>query len=463
MRVRRAIAALSVAALVAGGGCARNGAMQGVIPIQQPALRGRATETVIPCSQLETLRQLHLRLKVYKNPSTGDSLEYFVVGDGALSKDVLAMFPGTGQTIADWPAQLITNSQYSPKIVHSVGYQKSEDGPVSLCHNYRLVFFDYPGVGETPSQPNVNKDDDANDVDALLGHVAATTGIHTDRVDPVGWSLGSTNALKYAFLSPVSRPSRTIGNVILMAVGPGGNTDGTPSNNSGACVSTLFAESLYYGSSSVEKQITTDLSELIFPFEGQTRSENGSNSTCTAKVDSSGVTLSVTPECTELNLCKAYIEEAVLSDETPPWKTTGGIGQQVYLEEREQSNDWYTNYCRHAGAGFTSLDCVTSGKVEMSATNGGVCKTDTSNANKPVATECAQFHVSGRILAITGYEDLYDQWTYARALVEGLNRSNGSGTALWAVYPGSAGHGSLIQHPKWMQAQINTGVSFRKP
>ena len=57
---------------------------------------------------------------------------------------------------------------------------------------------------------------------------------------------------------------------------------------------------------------------------------------------------------------------------------------------------------------------------------------------------------------INGPEDLFIQWTYGRALVEGYQRAFGAGAAKLVTYrgEGGAGHGILIQHPRWTQRHI---------
>jgi hypothetical protein len=443
-----------------GGGGVPGGDVAPLLARTTAALGGAKAAGVVPCSQLRTLRDLHADLRVVKNAQTGDAMEYVVVGDGAVSDDLLLMFPGTAQIVAGWPSQMITNKQYSPKITGTLGYRASENSPVSLCHNYRLLFFDYPGVGKTAYRPNLTRDAIASDVDAVLQSVGKTLHINTNLVDPLGWSLGTTTALKYAFLSPASRPSRIVHNLLLIAAGPGGSVQGDETDDSASCVQTLFADSLKY-SGSVEKTIKEDLAVLIFPFQGQTARQNGTRSGCTASVGTSGVELSVVPECNELNLCKPYYQGVEASLITEPWKRTDGIGTQVYTEERELSNDWYNNYCARAGAGFKSLDCSTYGTVDVSATNGGVCKTDTKNLNLPVAHDCVHLTMSGKMTVISGHEDLLDQWTYGRALVNGYNRSQGAGTASFVIYPGKAGHGVLIQHPGWTEEQLAAAMSAK--
>ncbi|HVA34461.1 MAG TPA: alpha/beta hydrolase [Candidatus Baltobacteraceae bacterium] len=402
----------------------------------------------MPCSQLSTLRALHRDLVYLRNPRTGDGVEYLVVGDGAKGNDVLVYFPGTGQILPGWPAQLITNSTYSPKIASVPGFRKNQDGKVSLCHDYRLVFFDYPGVGRTKAV-TFTKDDVASDVDAMLEDVAVKFGISTDSVDPVGWSLGTTNALKYAFLSPVSRPSRTIHNVILYSAHGGGSVQAGGSG-SASCVQTLFEASLT-ASGSLATLIKEDLTELIFPFKGQGPNQNGTHSGCRAHVGRSSVHLSVTPVCNAFNGCTQYIDDYLADINTSPWRITKGLDDEVYTQEREQSGDWNVAYCAQALSNFTSGECTAYGTIQQSSTNGGICKTNTTNTNKPLSLACNALAISGKVTLLDGYEDLLVQWTYDRALSDGLNRAK-AGLATYKIYPGATGHGILIQHPRWTQA-----------
>ena len=55
---------------------------------------------------------------------------------------------------------------------------------------------------------------------------------------------------------------------------------------------------------------------------------------------------------------------------------------------------------------------------------------------------------------INGFEDLFIQWTYGRALVDGYQAGYGPGKATLFTYPGSAGHAVLYEHPRWTQERI---------
>ena len=72
-------------------------------------------------------------------------MEYVVSGDGAKGR-ILSCFSRDRRNTPDWPMQMITNSASSPEIVKTAAYIASEDGPISLAHDYYLVLFDYPGV-----------------------------------------------------------------------------------------------------------------------------------------------------------------------------------------------------------------------------------------------------------------------------------------------------------------------------
>jgi pimeloyl-ACP methyl ester carboxylesterase len=440
-------------ALVATGCSGPTGFGGGVAGLQ---VRAAASQAPIPCSALSSIRALHSQIAYVRNAATGDTLEYLVIGDGALTKDVLVMFPGTGQIMTGWPVQMITNSTYSPKIVHTYGYKKREDGSVSLCHDYRLVLFDYPGVGGSPYAANATHDRVARDVDAMLEAVSKGYGISTDTIDPVGWSLGTTYALKYAFLSPAARPSRTIHNVLLVSGHGGGSIGGTVGSGSGACVTTLLNAAID-ASGSTATTIKGDASKLIFPYQGQKPTQNGTNSGCTATVSNGSVTLSVALECTLANNCKPFLVNALASFVTHPWSVTKGIDSDVYTQQREESGDWNVAYCAKAGQNFTSLECSANGTVQQSVTNGGVCQTDTSNPNAPVAKKCDALAISGKVHLVDGYEDLFVQWRYDKALVDGLNAAR-PGLATFTIYKGSAGHGILIQHPGWTQAQLQAAM-----
>ena len=133
-------------------------------------------------------------LSVATNPRTGYAIEYAVIGDGAASDELIVMFNGTGGIFPDWPVQMITNSAYSPKISGTTAYNSDEDREVSLCHDYRLVLFDYPGVGNSQSSDEVTFDQIADDVDAMLEDISDRYGLSTDQVNLVGWSLGTLAA-----------------------------------------------------------------------------------------------------------------------------------------------------------------------------------------------------------------------------------------------------------------------------
>ncbi len=221
-----------------------------------------ASQKPIACSELTDLRDLAPKLQSFTNQRTGDTVDYLVMGDAAMSDDVIVMFNGTGEIVPDWPLQMITNAKYSPNIVSSDAYDPLQDGPLSICHDYRLVMFDYPGVGSSPLLGNVTLDDISNDADAMLNEIGRRYHVPTDKVDPLGWSLGSVAALKYAFVAPNSNPERKIGNLILIATKPGGNTDGFFDGNEADCVMTMFDE--LKNNSGLDSSFKRELEENLF-------------------------------------------------------------------------------------------------------------------------------------------------------------------------------------------------------
>lgn len=113
----------------------------------QPSLRRAQGQSPIPCANLSKLRNLATDpgLTYFTNPRTGDQLDYVVIGDAAKSDELLVMFDGTSAILPDWPEQMFTNSMWSPLIKHNSDYDPAEDGDVSICHDYRIVFFDRRG------------------------------------------------------------------------------------------------------------------------------------------------------------------------------------------------------------------------------------------------------------------------------------------------------------------------------
>ena len=413
----------------------------------------------VPCSAIRNLRELGPELTFFTNPRTGDELEYIVIGDAAATDELLVMFPGTGQTLADWPVQMLTNARQSPQIADTLAYSRSEDGAASLCHNYRILLFDLPGVGKSQLHGNVTGNQKADDVDAMLNDAARSYGIATRVVDLVGWSLGTGDELKYALLAPKANPWRTIRNVVLIATKPGGNTDGFVDGNQAQCVSTILGA--LRSTPSSDRRLAIQLAryafELIFPYKGQ-RPYNGLDSGCTATVDQANgeVKLNVETACVTRPECRKAMADELLNQKAWPWSLTNGVPPELYVQQRQQNLDYSVCYCGAADSQFQTSACHCSRKPEMSETNGGLCQTTSSPPDQPVSTHCAPLSLSGSMTVINGAEDLYIQHTYGKALVEAYQREFGADKARLVTYPGAdgAGHGILLQHPKWTQAQI---------
>jgi pimeloyl-ACP methyl ester carboxylesterase len=417
------------------------------------------TKRPVDCASLRALRDLGDELVLIKNPRTGDSLDYVVVGDAALNSQLVVMFNGTGTILTDWPIQMITNKTYSPKIVNTNAYLPSQNGPISLCHNYRLVLFDYPGVGNGRFNGSFTSDQIANDVDAMLDDISVRYKIQTNDISVLGWSLGTELALKYAFLSPVSNPDRLIDNLVLIATRPGGNTDGFQDGNQAQCISYMLDTlETVQPHTSLARMLESNSYRLTFPFVDQ-QPYSGIESGCNASIINNRLSLTVTPNCPEGGECEKNLRNFEVNRETPPWSKTGGVNQALFAGERQSSNDYDICYCPVAGTDFTSMNCTCSGTVDTTEANGGVCQTVSTGIttpNLPISTNCVPLNFAGKLTVINGFEDLYIQWTYGQALVSGMQQTLGADKAVLVTYSGSdgAGHGVLLQHPRWTQQQI---------
>lgn len=420
----------------------------------------------VACKDLSTLRELRQTLSQAKNPRTGHTLEYTVIGDGAASDELVLFFNGTGGILPDWPMQLLTNRAHSPGIAHTGAFNADEESPVSLCHDYRLVLFDYPGVGDAQASALASFDQVADDVDAMLADLSTHYGLSTSRVSLVGWSLGTLAALKYAFLSPAARPERTVKDIILIATKAGGAVDGFADGNGAPCVTTIFdtlkSPTLSPGMS---RDLRGDMFRVMFPYEHQ-QPNDGPTSDCSATVDTATqkVQLSVTlAPCSPGTACGKMLADYVLNRMAEPWRRTQGVPQDLYVQQREIVHDWNECVCATPGADFHSTGCSCSKPPQLSDSNGGVCQSRSGEAsrNAPVSSHCAPLKFSGRLTAIHGQEDLFIQWTYGRALVEAYQQAQGPDKARLVLYDGAdgAGHGVLLQHPRWVQERIHEALS----
>ncbi|MGA3053366.1 MAG: hypothetical protein ABSD63_04100 [Candidatus Korobacteraceae bacterium] len=419
----------------------------------------------VPCANITKLRNLAANpgLTYFTNPRTGDQLDYVVIGDGAVSSEVIVLFNGTSAILPDWPEQMLTNSRFSPLIVHNLDYDPAEDSPRSLCHEYRIVLFDYPGTGLNPLAATFTGDQIANDVDAMLDDVTLRYGISTAVVDPGGWSLGTNLALKYSFVAPVSNPARQLHSVLLIATRPGGNTDGFQSGNQAQCLRTILDA---VGSPLPNTQLLNILQktgiELIFPYLDQPP-YSGSSDVCTATIANGSVELNVSLHCGVDNHCAQTLVDDLRNRRTAPWSQTYGVPTLLYFQERAFDNDYNICNCQVAEPGFTSASCSCSGQVKSSPTNGGLCQVTSAIPWKPVISNCAPVQNSGPITVLNGFEDLYMQWVYGQALVDGYQAGYGSSKARLYTYDGitGAGHGVMFQHPKWTQEHLFDALDTR--
>jgi pimeloyl-ACP methyl ester carboxylesterase len=281
----------------------------------------------------------------------------------------------------------------------------------------------------------------------------------------VGWSLGTLAALKYAFLSPSARPERQIHDVVLIATKAGGAVDGFADGNGAQCVSALF-EALKAPNLDTRQalRIKSELFKLTFPYENQ-RPYDGPSSGCSATVDAAthDVVLNVAPHgCSVGSQCGKMLDDYVLNRVTAPWEHTQGVSQEQYRQQRALVDDWNHCYCATPGSSFNSTGCSCARTPQLSDTNGGVCqsKSGEHTRNAPSSFDCVPLKLEGHLTVINGRQDLFIQWTYGKALVEAYQKAYGADKAALVVYdgPDGAGHGVLVQHPKWVQERIHAAL-----
>jgi pimeloyl-ACP methyl ester carboxylesterase len=420
-----------------------------------------APHAAVACADLRELRDLGSQLVLVENPRTGNTLEYIVVGDGADSDEVLVLFPGTAGILPDWPTQMITNATASPRIVDTPSYDPQQNADVSLCHSYRLLLFDYAGVGDGNAAIEQTFDSTASDVDALLDDAATRYGISTSDVSPIGWSLGSNASLKFAYLSAASAPQRQIHDVVLIATRPGGGTDPEAIGNQAQCVTALLdALQQPISDSAFQTRLETLGFQLTFPYVGQ-QPYDGASSGCTGSVDvsSASIELSVSPDpCLPGTECARMYADQLANRETEPWSKTGGVPFDVYLNQRAFDSDYDACSCAAGGPDFTSEDCTCYAPVQISSTNGGVCQCEAApgEPQSPMCSSCIDLRNDGKVTVINGPDDMFVQWTYGRELVRAYQAQYGDDKAAIVTYSGAggAGHGILLQHPGWTQEQI---------
>jgi len=418
----------------------------------------------VPCSELSRLSDLEKDGDLYRytNAGTGDSLNYAVIGDGAVSDELIVLFPGTSSILPDWPLQMLTNATYSPDIVSNDDYRTLQDGNISLCHDYYILLFDYPGVGKTAYSGSLTGDRIVEDVDGLIDEVASLyPAVSGDTVSVVGWSLGTLYALKYALLMPAARTDRTVQDIVLIATKAGGKFAGVTAGHQASCVTTMLRNLKKTDlSDTFRARLKAYFSKLTFPYAGQapySRLASG----CRARVSATKetVTLNVDPDCGRHSACKDTIDLQTDNRATAPWDRTEGVDQALYLQERYFVNDWNLCHCVRAGAGYESKDCYCASRsdIEMSERNGGVCRTYARKAWHPVSFRCAELDYDGTLAVINADRDLVIQWTYGRALYKAYARKYGTAKTAYYKYTRgrSAGHAVMFQRARWTQRKIH--------
>lgn len=444
------------------------------------------TSPVITCDQLADKEGSRLRDWVlatqarlpanYKNGN--DSIGFLVVrptATVATASQAIVFFPGTSSIMTDWPYDML---------------KSSGSGAASLCAAYTLIFFDYPGVGGTSvlSDSGFTFDAVARDVDALVSYVndtyASDLGTTIDVVHPLGWSLGTLGALKFAGLAAANgygtSDARQIGSLLLVATKPGGDTqsggDGhliipAATGNQAECVTQVTAQ--LKNASYYVRAVKQAMFGLMFPYVYtaskaiQGAYSGDDDAICQAtSITTSAVALqdgttgqTIETSCAaEDSTCVAHELAFALNRLVEPYATDGGVPYAVYLQERNIVEDWNYGYCNTAAASWTSSGCVVNPHLQPStgytpnSANGGVCQTSAPASNKPSSKSCLSLaHIAGSLAVINAQEDLFIQYVYGEALYTAYQSQV---KASLNTYAGSAGHAVLLSDPAWVRGLV---------
>lgn len=448
-------------------------ALAALLPPSAPVF---ATQGLVSCSQWQDKVDHRLRGLVRDSVGTlpanygnrrNSSVTFLVVEATQRTADsasnALVFFNGTSGVMSDWPLEMV----------------KSSAG--SLCEDHTLVFFDYPGIGGTPvaSYTAFGFDGFARDVDALLDYVDAELGLgrKIETVHPLGWSLGSLAALRFAGLAAANgygpNDSRRIGNVLLIATKPGGDLfSGVWSwvepahGHQGSCVTQVTAalqNQTYY-----QDHVKRAMVGLLFPYvytksgatQGPYLAVDDERLCVASSITTDGVTLKdavkdlgIETECeAREGPCRKVALGYFENRRFHPYRNDNGLPLPVYQRQRQIVRDWNYAVCVGASSDWRSTDCARN-QAQPSADlhNGGVCVTVAPKGldSPDVLGACLPLsHITGRLVVINGREDLFIQHDYGRVVADAYRAAGVS--AAYHLYPGSAGHGVLLTDPDWV-------------
>jgi len=261
----------------------------------------------------------------------------------------------------------------------------------------------------------------------------------------------------------VTNPLRAIKDVVLIASKPGGSLDGYTNGNQAPCVTMLFDRLRKPVLDPLLKlRLRLTLAKLMFPYLGQLPYDRPTID-CKATISVARVDLNVVLDCPKGSQCHANLGVLSQNRKTAPWSNTDGVSTTLYRQERHMVDGWDFCHCRRAKAGFRSAQCLCAqtDDANLFRRDGGVCRTNSAQANRPASFLCVPLPITRRLTVINGREDLFIQWKYGRELVRAYRRAYGANKANIVTYSGTdgAGHGVLMQHPKWTQEQIATALT----
>lgn len=510
---------LCIGAILAAGCATSTGSVSAARPTTTTA---KATSTssmdgVISCSTFTNalslagakapfLKLMQTYSSTYQNSDTGQTIRFLAVlpDSSSSSYQTLVFFNGTSQITPDWPADLLV--------------QVKEE--TSLCDSNALVFSDYPGIGGT-DQPDIDDftlDNISSNVYHLLAKLNADGGFTISSVNPIGWSLGSEAAQKFASLASVnnefSASGMKIHNLFLIATKPGGSVQSTVETTPESCsdsqvapaVQKVSEDTVYYDASGniamCVKLILNQLYELdTAAWDVDVSLKNSLVGVMFPYVDASDTSLTQSPYQTgdPTSICSVTIaddkvstlcnleegttiETACTASSTSTCSETLKLYQynreaSPYLEQildaqfkGQRTLNFMFDYgnCGEPDAdSWTSQNCVFNSTQEdepyyvaSGIVDGAPCvATETGSATSaPVVSDCPGFpKFFNAFYIFNGEEDMFIRNDYGKALCDWLNTQIGD-YCLLTTYP-DAGHGVLYDHGSEIYSIISDALS----
>jgi pimeloyl-ACP methyl ester carboxylesterase len=430
----------------------------------------------------------------YYNIANGQFIRFLAVKPtNPAPYETLVFFNGTSQITPDWPVAMLTNSNGS------------------LCTDSALIFADYPGIGGTvnPAKAEFTFDNISNNVYHLLANLTAYQGFSIQSVNPIGWSLGSLAALKFASLASVNQEfansGMSIHNLFLIATKPGGDYNSGAAQNPSSCSTTgpipgpqprMIGSTAYYTATggaamcvtAVLNQLGSDGSDwdsstslksslvgVMFPYtytsSGQSQGPYGTGNprtVCADTITNNEVTAlcnlevnqSITTSCSASSSSACSTTLALYKANREGYPYIENISFDQFDRQRSINFTFDYGYCRGAATdSWTSTGCLfnptqTSNSLYSAPliVNGSPCTASVSNGPNyaPLVNSCPALPNSAfdKMYIFNAQEDLFIRNDYGKALCAWFNYPYNPNNlkCVLTTYQNS-GHGVMYDQP----------------